>query len=574
MQTNNPLFELPNATIQRNNPDQPKLPKDWTGNLQSIVGCLGASNHSAGEREMHDFYATDPIAAEWLIQLEELNSNIWECAAGQGHLAKVFENHGFNVKATDLVNRGYGQGGVDFLACEEKFDGDIVTNPPYKCFSSDTECYTKLGWKLLTSLDATDEIMSINPDTLEVEWSPISAITIRPFNPNTEKMYHFKQAHLDIMCTNGHRMFAFSKKHKSLVRKNGDLIHSEDIRSTHYLPKSGFSWKGIECDTFVLPAIDGMRYAQPIHKDDISMNMDAWLRFFGLWLADGYCRHTKNSQGNYRKTVGIKQLAKNKGYVEEVLNSLPFKYSEYYDKNRKNLAINFEIHNEQLWEYLKQFGKSSDKYIPTELKELSSRQLQILLDSYFFGDGSAYGNHGRMYRTISRKLIEDVQEIIFKLGNLTHVVRGDFWKNPEYNIVYNPDSKYTIATFPSNKHDACKVEYSGQVCCVTLAKNGVMLLRRNGIEFICGNCAQEFVEHSLSLVPEGHKVCMFLKVQFLEGKSRKELFLNNPPRRVWVSSSRISCSKNGNNFSEFMIAYAWYVWEKGYHGDTILKWFN
>ena len=127
--TNISLFDLPN--MQQNISEQPTLPKDWTGNLQSIVGCLGASNHSAGERELHDFYATDPIAAEWLIQLEELNHNIYECACGQGHLAKVFENHGFNVKATDLVNRGYGQGGVDFLACEEKFDGDIVTNPPY-----------------------------------------------------------------------------------------------------------------------------------------------------------------------------------------------------------------------------------------------------------------------------------------------------------------------------------------------------------------------------------------------------------------------------------------------------------
>ena len=128
--TNISLFDLPN--MQQNISEQPALPKDWTGNLQSVVGCLGASNHSAGERELHDFYATDPIAAEWLIQLEKLNHNIWECACGAGHLGKVFENHGFNVKATDLVDRGYGQGGVDFLACDEKFDGDIVTNPPYK----------------------------------------------------------------------------------------------------------------------------------------------------------------------------------------------------------------------------------------------------------------------------------------------------------------------------------------------------------------------------------------------------------------------------------------------------------
>lgn len=106
--------------------------KDWIGNSRSVAGCLGASNHSQSEREENDFYATDPIAAEWLINLENLDNNIWECACGQGHLAKVFEAHGYNVKATDLIDRGYGQGGVDFLQCRDKFDGDIITNPPYK----------------------------------------------------------------------------------------------------------------------------------------------------------------------------------------------------------------------------------------------------------------------------------------------------------------------------------------------------------------------------------------------------------------------------------------------------------
>ena len=118
-------------TSDNNKSKKDTTPKDWTGNSHSVVGCLGASNHSKETREEHDFYATDPIAAEWLMQLEELNQNIYEPACGQGHLAKVFENAGYNVKATDLIDRGYGQGGIDFLACEDKFDGDIVTNPPY-----------------------------------------------------------------------------------------------------------------------------------------------------------------------------------------------------------------------------------------------------------------------------------------------------------------------------------------------------------------------------------------------------------------------------------------------------------
>ena len=106
--------------------------KDRTGGFRSVVGCLGASSLSPNEREENDFYATDPIAAEWLIRITDLDTNIWECACGQGHLAKVFEEHGYNVKATDLIDRGYGIGGVDFLQCRDKFDGDIITNPPYK----------------------------------------------------------------------------------------------------------------------------------------------------------------------------------------------------------------------------------------------------------------------------------------------------------------------------------------------------------------------------------------------------------------------------------------------------------
>lgn len=85
--------------------------------------------------------------------------------------------------------------------------------------------------------------------------------------------------------------------------------------------------------------------------------------------------------------------------------------------------------------------------------------------------------------------------------------------------------------------------------------------------------AQEFVEHALELIPDGKKVCMFLKVQFLEGKRRRQLFERTPPKRVWISSSRIPCGKNGA-FQPSAVAYAWFVWEKGYHGETVIKWFN
>jgi hypothetical protein len=90
--------------------------------------------------------------------------------------------------------------------------------------------------------------------------------------------------------------------------------------------------------------------------------------------------------------------------------------------------------------------------------------------------------------------------------------------------------------------------------------------------------AKQFVEHSLEIIKPGRKVIMFLKITFLESKGRKELFIDNPPKTIYISSSRIPCAKNGdfdnkkNNSSA--VAYAWYVWEKGYKQDPIIKWFN
>lgn len=106
--------------------------KDWTGNSKSIYAPLGASNHSDSPRQEDDFYATDPIAAELLLKEESFSPQIWECACGTGHLADVFKKHGYQVRASDLIDRGYGEV-QDFLGMDvQVWDGDIITNPPYK----------------------------------------------------------------------------------------------------------------------------------------------------------------------------------------------------------------------------------------------------------------------------------------------------------------------------------------------------------------------------------------------------------------------------------------------------------
>lgn len=88
--------------------------------------------------------------------------------------------------------------------------------------------------------------------------------------------------------------------------------------------------------------------------------------------------------------------------------------------------------------------------------------------------------------------------------------------------------------------------------------------------------ALEFVQRALENVKPGRKVAMFLRLQFLEGKKRKEFFKNFPPKTVYVSSSRLNCAINGDfkKHQSSAVAYAWYVWVKGYKGETVVKWIN
>lgn len=87
--------------------------------------------------------------------------------------------------------------------------------------------------------------------------------------------------------------------------------------------------------------------------------------------------------------------------------------------------------------------------------------------------------------------------------------------------------------------------------------------------------ANEFILKGMDILEKGKKLALFLPIRYLEGKERKLLFQKFPPKTVWVSSSRLKCAPNGEfNKEGSSVSYAWFVWQKGYSGQTQLKWFN
>ena len=90
----------------------------------SIIGV------SKGRGE-HDYYKTPPEATRAILREETFDGSIWEPACGDGAISKILEEFGYEtIISSDLVDRGFGVGGVDFLANVVTVD-NIITNPPY-----------------------------------------------------------------------------------------------------------------------------------------------------------------------------------------------------------------------------------------------------------------------------------------------------------------------------------------------------------------------------------------------------------------------------------------------------------
>ena len=91
--------------------------------------------------------------------------------------------------------------------------------------------------------------------------------------------------------------------------------------------------------------------------------------------------------------------------------------------------------------------------------------------------------------------------------------------------------------------------------------------------------ATEYVIHALRLLPHGGLLCLFLKTTFAEGKERyQRIFGVTPPALVLQCSERVLCAKNADFDRQrregTAVSYAWWIWRKGWQGQTTLDWIN
>jgi len=249
--------------------------------------------------------------------------------------------------------------------------------------------------------------------------------------------------------------------------------------------KRGAKWNCQALEAFTLPSVE-VRYKTP-HKGRIDeyiktipskkVNIKDWLRFFGIWLAEGSASLGER-KGMYIISITQTNDEKRKiirKWVNRVGRQIGFKVWEE-TSNQHSKCIKFK--NKQVYEYLKQFGHARDKYIPKEIKMLPPKYLRILLEAMVLGDGSITKWGEITYSTTSKRLADDVQEIAMKLnmGATIHKM-----KNGGY-VVGISESEVCVT-----KRTMRWIDYSGYVYCVTVP-NSIIYVRRNGKACWCGNC--------------------------------------------------------------------------------------
>lgn len=94
------------------------------------------AGYDGSKRRDDDFYPTPPDATVALVRryAEYIPSTVWEPSCGDGAMARVMRRlmPDRRILATDLVHRGYGMGGLNFLRVPALPDrAAIITNPPF-----------------------------------------------------------------------------------------------------------------------------------------------------------------------------------------------------------------------------------------------------------------------------------------------------------------------------------------------------------------------------------------------------------------------------------------------------------
>nr|ANQ46380.1 RNA polymerase b'-subunit [Tetrabaena socialis] len=299
-----------------------------------------------------------------------------------------------------------------------------------KCLTPDHDVLTTEGWIPINEVTLNHEVATFNRNTGELQYQ--KPTNLFHYHNYKGKLYHIKTNKIDLLTTLNHRMLV--KNHFNVVTNSltdYSLIPAKDIIGQRYMYLKTANWTKKEYE-FRLPSVQSGNSIIPEKRVD----MEAWLTFFGLWIAEG-CVETNNGTRNYPVLI-----AQKKKHIVEILKKAILQLGYKYTTS----GISFKIYNKQLYKYLEPWSTGKppaskddtvlygakppykthtlsldagrrvvNKSLPPWVWELNQDQARTLLCSMVLGNGNSCGS-SMFYFTSSVKLADDVMRLALHAG--------------------------------------------------------------------------------------------------------------------------------------------------------------
>lgn len=327
--------------------------------------------------------------------------------------------------------------------------GGLVLDPFMGCFSNDTEVLTNKGWMLFKDVDG-ERVCSLNPCNNHIEF--VDYIKKQQYYYDG-KMYHTLGRSVDHLVTPNHKIYA-----KEYHRDNFKLEEQQffKYRTFHFL-NQGINGSEMDYDKNILKLI-------------------------GFWLGDGYIVRQQNKKNvlSYRFNLSKQRKI---DYLTGVLKDIGVKYRKWEGDER----VTFSVLKSDL--DLGVDGNTFTKRVPSFVFALNKASVESLLDGLFNSDGC-----NNQYYSSNRNLANDVQ-VLALLSEKSAIFRSrkrdmsssEFIKTNDILEVFEVGFHLSGKKLKLSSDNVKKVDYSGFVHDVTLEKNHILYVRRNGKPVWSGN---------------------------------------------------------------------------------------
>jgi DNA-directed RNA polymerase II subunit RPB2 len=358
------------------------------------------------------------------------------------------------------------------------------------CYGSETEILTQnRGWITIKDVKTEDKVASLENGILRY----VHPETTMEYDYEGE-MYNLKSNQVDLFVTPNHNLYV-----KERTSNEHKLIRADRVFGKRVNHKKNAENDKPDQEFFNLPACVYQYKKKTVDAPERQIPMNAWLKLFGIWMAEGY------ANAKHIKICGHKERVRK--VLDEIESDIGVPFSRCVDKRFDNeLNTIYYILDRQFCDYLTKLSVGAvNKSLPEWCFELSKTQSQILLDSMVLGDGCVSKNNCVKYYTSSKKLADDVQVLALHSGWSANIKKryeaghSVWYEARQENITATADAfDITIVkkkNEPQINHGHKKtqngqkeewVPYSGKVYCVTVP-SGVIYIRHNMKPVWCGN---------------------------------------------------------------------------------------